>query len=142
MDGLTKRIPVHLCRGPVEPVNPAVREFYERLLNCLHNPVAREGEWQLLECAPAWDGNWTWDCFICFAWHGPDQSPLVVVVNYAPNQSQCYLQFPFKEIKGTEIRFRDLMGPAVYDRHGDEIRSRGLYLDLPAWGYHVFESTE
>jgi hypothetical protein len=141
MDGLTKKIPVHLRRGPVEPVNPALREFYERLLSCLRNPVAREGEWQLLECAPAWDGNWTWDCFISFAWHSPDRNPLIVVVNYAPNQSQCYLQLPFDRIKGEEIRFRDLMGPAVYDRHGDEIRSRGLYLDLPAWGYHVFELT-
>ena len=22
-------------------------------------------------CVPAWDGNWTWDCFLAFAWQGP-----------------------------------------------------------------------
>ena len=38
-------------------------------------------------------------------------------------------------------RFRDLMGPASYERDGNDILSRGLYLDLPAWGYHVFEIT-
>jgi hypothetical protein len=31
------------------------------------------------------------------------------------------------------------MGPASFDRDGGELVSRGLYLDLPAWGYHVFE---
>ena len=24
---------------------------------------------------------------------------------------------------------------------GDELRSRGLYLDMPAWDYYVFELT-
>jgi hypothetical protein len=31
------------------------------------------------------------------------------------------------------------MGPASYDRDGDDLVSRGLYLDLPPWSYHVFE---
>jgi hypothetical protein len=31
------------------------------------------------------------------------------------------------------------MSPAVYDRSGDDLTTRGLYLDLPAWGYHAFE---
>ena len=29
----------------------------------------------------------------------------------------------------------DLLGPARYRREGDELTGRGLYLDLPAWGY-------
>jgi hypothetical protein len=33
------------------------------------------------------------------------------------------------------------MGDAVYLRNGCELVERGLYLDLPAWGYHVFELT-
>ena len=32
-------------------------------------------------------------------------------------------------------------GPASYDRDGSDLASRGLYLDLPPWGYHVFEVT-
>jgi hypothetical protein len=32
------------------------------------------------------------------------------------------------------------MGPARYDRAGDELLARGLYLDMPPWGYHVFEA--
>jgi Alpha amylase, catalytic domain len=140
-EGFTKRIPVHLGRGPFETVNENLRHFYDRLWCCLHRPEVREGQWRLLECTPAWDGNWTWDCFISFAWLGLDGKRLVTVVNYASNQSQCYVHFPFDEIKGDTMQLRDLMGSAVYGRNSDEIRSRGLYLDLPAWGHHVFELT-
>ena len=39
------------------------------------------------------------------------------------------------------VRLTDLMGPARYDRDGSDLVSRGLYLDLLPWGYHVFEVT-
>lgn len=141
VEGLTKKIPVHLRRGPAEPSNSKLQQFYDRLLCCLRYPETRDGKWQLLECTPAWDGNWTWDCFICFAWEDSRGISLVAVVNYAPSQSQCYLQIPFETFRGKALRLRDLMGPVVYERDGDQILSRGLYLDLPAWGYHVFDLT-
>jgi hypothetical protein len=140
-EGFTKRIPVHLSRGPVEPTNADLGQFYDRLLRCQRNPASRESKWSLLECTQAWDGNWTSDEFICFALQGLDRTSLITVVNYAPHQSQCYLHIPFDEITGAAIRLRDLMGPAVYEREGDQVHSQGLYLDLPAWGYHVFELT-
>jgi hypothetical protein len=125
----------------VETANSELREFYDRLLSCLRLPAAHEGQWKLLECTPAWDANGSWDCFICFVWQGLRSASLVVVVNYAPGQSQCYLHLPFDNLRGKTLRFRDLMGQAVYHRDGDEILSRGLFLDLPAWGHHVFELT-
>jgi len=140
MDGLAKRIPVHLGRGPAEPGDRGLCEFYERLVECLRHP-SLQGDWGLLECTPAWEGNWTWDCYIGFAWRGPDQTALLAVVNYAANQSQGYLQLPFDELKGRNMRLRDLMASQTYDRDGDDVRARGLYVDLPAWGYHVFELT-
>lgn len=138
MEGLARRIPVHLSRGPSEPANPEWRSFYDRLLRCMRHPAA-QGQWQLLDCVAAWDGNWTWDNFICFAWQNPHGLPLVIVVNYGPTQGQCYLRIPFDALRGKPVRLRDLMGPASYDRVGDDILTRGLFLDLPAWGYHVFE---
>jgi hypothetical protein len=138
-EGLKKRIPVHLGRGPVEEIDPSLHEFYTRLLGCVQRAGAREGEWQLLECLPAWDGNWTWDCFIGFAWHGAGNSPLIVAVNFSPHQSQCYLRIPFNELQGKMLHLQDLLGQEIYDRQGDELSSLGLYLDMPAWGCHVFE---
>ena len=63
-EGRKKRISPHLIRGPEEPVDQKLQQFYDRLLSVLRNPVVRNGDWQLLECVPAWDGNWTWDCFM------------------------------------------------------------------------------
>jgi hypothetical protein len=59
-------------------------------------------------------------------------------VNYAPNQSQCYVRLPFEQIRGQKVRLHDLMGSVIYQRDGNDLLSTGLYLDLSAWGYHVF----
>jgi hypothetical protein len=56
-----------LGRGPDEPTNAELAKFYDRLLANLRRPVVRDGRWELLECVPAWDCNWTWDCFLAFA---------------------------------------------------------------------------
>ncbi len=90
--GCRKRISPHLCRGLAEPEDQHLEQFYDRLRNVLRQPVVREGQWQLLECIPAWEGNWTWDCFVAFAWKGRHSERLLVAVNYAPNQSQCYVR--------------------------------------------------
>ena len=58
-EGRKKRISPHLCRGPCEPIDPKLQQFYERLLAVLREPAVRDGQWQLLECVPAWEGNWT-----------------------------------------------------------------------------------
>lgn len=137
-EGRRARISPHLVRAPEEPVHEGLRRFYARLLEALRRPEAREGEWRLLDCRPAWDGNWTADCFLAFRWQHPAGVPLLVVVNYAPHPSQCYVRLPFPELAGRTVRLKDLLGPAEYERRGDDLVSGGLYLDLPAWGHHVF----
>jgi hypothetical protein len=42
---------------------------------------------------------------------------------------------------GRTVRMKDIMGSANFDRDGNDLNSRGLYLDLPPWSYHVFEMT-
>ena len=139
--GRTKRISPHLCRVPAEPVNRELERFYDRLLGVLRQPVVREGRWQLLECSPAWEGNWTSDCFLAFAWQGRDGQRLLVAANYAPNQSQCYVQLPFADLDAGQWRLQDHMQEAVYDRDGRDLLTRGLYLDTPPWQPSVFALT-
>jgi glycosidase len=141
LEGRRTRISPHLVRAPVEPRDEALARFYADLLAVLRRPALREGDWRLLDCAPAWEGNWTSGCFLAWCWQGPDEERLLVTVNYAPNQSQCYVRFSFPELAGRKVRLRDLMGSAVYDREGDELASRGLYLDVAPWASHVFELT-
>jgi hypothetical protein len=140
-EGRRKRISPHLVRGPEERVDEVRQDFYDRLLAVLRQPIVREGQWRLLECMPAWDGNWTWEGFIASCWEAPDGQPRLIAVNYAGNQGQCYVRLPFPDLTGRPVRLEDPMGPARYDRDGSDLVSRGLYLDLPPWGHHVFDLT-
>jgi hypothetical protein len=137
-EGRRVRIPVHLGRGPDEAADAGIAAFYERLLECLKDPAFRDGDWQLLGCRPAWEGNETWDSFVAFAWTGPDERRRLVVVNYAGHPSQCYVAMPWRDLDGRTWRLRDLTGAAVYNRRGGDLAWQGLYLDMPAWGYHAF----
>jgi hypothetical protein len=138
-EGRRKRISPHLVRAPKEPTDETLHQFYERLLAVLRRRTVRDGQLRLLDCVPAWDGNGTWDPFLIFAWQGSGDDRLLVTVNYAANWSQCYVPLPFPDLAGRTVRLEDLMGPACYERDGGDLLSRGLYLDVPDWGYHVFE---
>jgi hypothetical protein len=140
-EGRTKRISPHLGRAPNEPTDQKLSRFYDRLLAVLRQPVVRDGHWQLLECAPAWEGNWTWDCFLAFAWQGANGERLIVAVNYAANQSQCYVRLPFAELAGYTWRLQDQIGTASYHREGSDLHSHGLFLDMHPWQTVVFSAT-
>jgi hypothetical protein len=138
-EGRRKRISPHLVRAPEERIDPRLEKFYERLLAVLRQPVVRAGQWQLLECVSAWEGNETFDGFIAWSWHAEDGQRRLVAVNFAGNQSRCYVRVPFADLGGRTVQLADLMGSARYERDGNDLASRGLYLDLAAWGYHVFD---
>jgi glycosidase len=137
-EGRKKRISPHLVRAPDEPIDQELGKFYDRLLAVLRQPALRDGRWQLLQCVPAWEGDWTWDCFLAFGWESPDGERLLVAVNYAPQQSQCYVRLSFADLGGKKWRLQDEVGDACYDREGNDLSLHGLYLDVPPWQTHVF----
>jgi glycosidase len=138
LEGWTKRISPHLVRGPAETGDAELAAFYERLLAVLRQPVVRDGRWRLLECAPAWEGNGSSDGFLAFAWEGADGARLLVVVNFAPDQGQCFVRLPFADLGGRAWRLADQVGPAAWDRDGDDLRARGLFVDARPWEASVF----
>lgn len=140
-EGRKIRIPIHLRRGPVEPLDHDIAEFYQALLRCLRDPVFRGGDWQLLECRPAWEGNPTSDSFVVYSWIAKSGEKHLIAVNYSNSQSQCYVAIPWTDLQGKVWQLRDRLGTAVYERKGNELAETGLFLDMPAWGYHVFEVT-
>lgn len=136
--GKRKRISPHLVRGPEEPVNEKTEKFYKKLLSILKLHVIRSGNWRLVECVPAWNGNWTNDSFIAFVWEGNHAGRILVTVNYSKEKGQCYVRLPFHDLEGSKWRLRDLMSGVTFERKGNELQTTGLYLDEPAWKYYVF----
>ena len=139
-EGRQKRISPHLVRAPVEPIDELLASFYANLLLAVRERVVREGRWELLECAPAWDGNWSFDSLIAFAWE-MNQERLLVAVNYSVNRSQGYVKLSFRDLPNHKWKLKDLLSDTVYERKGSDLHERGLYLDEPGWKAQVFALT-
>jgi hypothetical protein len=137
MEGKTKKISPHLIRGPVEDINPVLHSFYSSLLRVLKLPLVSEGDWQLLEPLPAWEGNHSHESFILFQWTDRSGGRIVLAVNYSAHQGQCYVRLP--GMSSGQWHLVDLLGPEVYERDGDEMSEKGLYLEMRGWGYGVYD---
>ena len=139
-EGARVRVPPHLGRGPVEPIDPEAAGFYAKLLRALKETSAfRDGTWSQIQPSPAWSDNWTSDGFVAYAWAGDDGRRLIVVVNHTGNQGQCRLPLPFPELRGKQVRLTDVMGTEVYDRDGSDLVDNGLYVDRAPWQFNLFE---
>ncbi|MGC3968883.1 MAG: alpha-amylase [Pirellulales bacterium] len=138
-DGRRKRMNVHLARKAEEFPAPLIRDFYLRLLTCLRRDEFRNGRWRLLSHREAWTGNPTWRSFIAYEWRDDAGQRAWIVVNYGRTQGQCYVDFGDESLRGHSLLLRDQMSRAWYQRDGYELCDRGLFLDLPAWGFHVFD---
>jgi len=128
LEGRRKRVSPHLVRAPAEPLDRSRQEFYASLLQILRKPAVRDGDWALLECAPAWEGNPTSDNFLAWSWQAKGGQRLLVAVNYSGHRSQCLLRLPFPATRLEEGRGARL-----------DLAGQALSLDLPAWGYRIFE---
>jgi len=137
IEGRKVHISMHLGRRPEEPVDHELKAFYSRLLEAMARPELHTGRWRLESCRPAWDGNPTADQFIVGSWEQGDRR-LLTVANYGPNQAQCYVTPGFTGLGTGRWALKDLMSEVKYQRDGSELAGRGLFLDLPRWGYHVF----
>lgn len=137
-EGARIHLPVHLCRGPVEPRDAAVAAFYDRLLATIRGDGFRNGDWSLIEPQPAWQGNPTWQDFAVYGWRAAGEPSHVVVVNFSDHQAQCRLRLPFAGVTGGRWRLVDALGSEIYEREGRELSDPGLYIDLAAWRYNVF----
>jgi hypothetical protein len=156
LEGRRAHASIHLARRAAEKPDEALAVFYEQLLACLRRPETHDGVWRLCACRAAWSGNQTWDNFIAFTWqlgdgghigHGAgggiadrdDSSKLLVVVNYGATRGQCYAEVAFDGLDQGVLVLTDLLGDARYEREGRTLAREGLFLDLAAWGYNVFD---
>jgi hypothetical protein len=137
-DGRKAHVSMHLGRRPVEPPSTSIRAFYDRLLAILRRPEVKSGDWRLCECRPAWNENPSHRQFVAMTWTLGDRR-LLAVSNYGSSQAQCYLTLPWPSFSRSRVELVDRLGDARYERGSDELATRGLYLDMPSWGVHVFE---
>jgi hypothetical protein len=138
-EGRRIHVPVHLCRAPDDAGGDELGPFYDALLGVLDDPVVHGGAWQLLDVTAAWEGNDSHERLVASTWWTPEGEPrYIVVVNLADTWSQGYLRLTGAELAGRAVTITDRLGAQRYERDGDDLLERGLYVDAAPWAHHVF----
>ena len=136
-EGWRVRLPVFLARRPAEPVDHDLAAFYGRLLKVTSRDLVRNGAWRLCECS-GWPDNQSNRNILAWCWV-KDSERALVVVNYGDAPAQGLVRVPWDELRAAQWRLDDQLAGDVYDRDGNEMRDRGLYVDLAPWQSHIFD---
>lgn len=141
IDGARANVPIQLRRGPDEPADADLRDFYTRLLQATSDEAFRLGRAARLDPQAAWPGNATHEGIVARLWVGQRRQLRLAVANLTPEPAQCFVPLPMPDFGGKSVHLEDLLGDDKYVRPGDDLIARGLYLDLPAYGHHLFRIT-
>lgn len=137
MEGRKVRPPVFLARRPEETPDTELGAFYRQLLETLRRGGFLKGTWELCERV-GWPDNASHRNLVSWCWLNGD-SRCLIVVNLSEFPSQGLVRVPWGDLGGKTWRLKDGFTGDVYERNGDELCSPGLYVDLPAWGFHLLE---
>jgi Alpha amylase, catalytic domain len=134
LSGWRTRVPVQLGRGPVEPVDTDVRDFYHRLLRAVRDMKLGAGEWSLCECT-GWPDNDSHRHLVAWAWTSAGGRHLVIV-NLSRAPAQAHVRLPWA---GSAWEVHDELTGERFTRAGAELADGGLYVALAPWASNILE---
>ncbi|MGL4379431.1 MAG: alpha-amylase family glycosyl hydrolase [Microcoleaceae cyanobacterium] len=146
-EGRKIKLPVFLGRRPLEEINTNLQKFYHKLLKIINRPGIRNGQWKLCDRAGWYDNSnyinlvaWClWYQPLTSTWETGGDSRYLIVVNLSNCASQGLVWIPWNELAGYQWQLTDLFNQVVYNRDGNDICQKGLYVDLKPWNFHFFE---
>ena len=136
--GARIQTPVQLSRRPVEKPDPQIEARYRELLAALESSAVGHGTSELVKPQPAWPDNPTAQNFVAVQWQSKPDCFDLVVVNLAPQRSQCFVRLTIDGLARRNWHIKDLLGHEEHRRYGDDLQNQGLYLDLPEYGAQLF----
>ena len=131
---------IQLVRRPLDDADPAVAALYAEVLRAFASSLVGRGTGRVLEPHRAWDDNPTASYFTIVQWSDGDRFDLVIA-NLAPHRAQCRVMPSVPGLAGRTWQLVDRLGDERWLRDGDELATRGLFLDLPARGAQLFSCT-
>jgi Alpha amylase, catalytic domain len=136
-EGRRVRVPVFLRRRLDESADERLRAFYTKLLAAIDQPAFREAQWNLCE-RTGWPDNQSFQNLVAWTWI-KDDARYLIAVNLSDRAVQARVRVPWDEVRGRSWRLTDALSDATYVRDGDEMAGPGLYVELGAWSYNLFE---
>jgi len=86
----------------------------------------------------AWPDNPTAQNLIVVQWKLQPGCFDLIAVNLASHRGQCFVSPNVERLAERNWQMKDLLGQEKYERSGDDLQKRGLYLDLAEHGAQVF----
>jgi hypothetical protein len=141
LDGAKETAPVEFRREPAESPDPDLRDFYCRILRATDDETFRLGHAIRLEPTPAWMENESHAGIVARLWVGQHRQLRLAAANLTGQPAQGFIPLALPEFAGKIVHLEDQLAEIVYDRPGDDLLVRGLYVDLPPYGHHLFRLT-
>jgi hypothetical protein len=141
LTGRRRKLPVQLGRRLEEPIEPELLSFYRALLEALRHPIFHEGQWKLLSTQEATPGDESHRNLVISCWELGAESR-IAVANLSTERAQTIVPIDRPGMAGRTWELYDLLGANRFLRDGAELGRRGLDLDLPGYGYHLFRLAE
>ena len=136
--GLASHLPVQLARRAGEREDPVVGDFYRRLLSFSSGALPARRGWTPLDVKQAWEGDYSSENLLSWAWHG-NGSLKIVCVNFSDETSRARLRIPPDFITPGPLTFRDAATDEIYVRTTEEILGGGLFVELAPWKAHLLD---
>jgi len=140
LEGLRVRLPVFLGRRPEEAADIDLLAFYLQLLCALKRGDFMRGDWQLCERS-GWPDNMSCNNLVAWTW-ATENSCCLIVVNLSGTQSQGRINIAWPGLKDGIWRLNDVFQSTSFEREGTALEKEGLYVDLPAWGFHFLVAVQ
>jgi hypothetical protein len=136
--GAQVRTPVQLLRRLPEPRQAEIESMYHQLLTILPGTAVGQGKARLLRPRRPTPDNPSAENFVVIQWQASEAAFDLVVVNLAPDRSQCTVALEIPNIGVHSWSMADLLGQERHARAGSELQDHGLYFDLPPHGAQLF----
>lgn len=137
LEGASAYLPITLRMAAPRPADPAVSQFFEKILRISEEDVFHHGAWNPLSVTLDSDG--TCGNLIAYEWSS-EKAWKAIVVNLAGAASQGRIHFS-RPFSAAEYVFNDQLNDVRYVRNADELRSSGLFVRREGFGAHLFDVT-
>jgi glycosidase len=133
LEGRKVRPPVFLGRRPQEPVDHSLHDFYMKLLATANKPLFHDGQWNLCERS-GWPDNASFQNLVAWSWQKNDDRCLIAV-NLSDSPLHALVRIPWA--CGRIWDLTDVLSRVTYRRDGNEMASRGFYVELAPWAFNL-----
>lgn len=138
IEGRRVKLPVQINRGVKERSHPMLERFYRRLLREVSHPLYHKGQWRLIEPEPIHPADHTHSNLLMYAWTDSADARLVVV-NLSGEWSRAAIHLDaWLQLENRNWLLYDALSESYTKQSGEALHERGLQLETPPYGAHLF----